>query len=91
MLLGMRTVMMSATPRISYPIQAKLMRQKNLTNDSGACSNHLKQDNKTQDTIANSLNSRSSKKLESQRLSSEPLQPVLFFPAYRGHSDYEWH
>ena len=28
MLLGMRTVMMSAIPRISYPIQAKLMRRK---------------------------------------------------------------
>ena len=28
MLLGMRTVMMSEIPRISYPIQAKLMRRK---------------------------------------------------------------
>ena len=37
--------------------------------------------------MANSLNSRSSKKLESQWLSSEPLQPVLSFHAYRGHSD----
>ena len=70
---------------------SKVDAAKSLTNDSAACSNHLKQDSKTQDTIANSLNSRSSKKLESQWLSSEPLQPVLFFPAYRGHSDSGWH
>ena len=49
--------------------------------------------NKTQNTIANSLNSRSSKKLESQWLSSEPLQPVpwFFFPSYRGHFESRWH